>query len=146
MRRRGLRPLPTFVWSPGSRTVRINNRNVPLELALTLTEAPTAFFVSNDIGAIGLIDACEAIGLRVPADISVVGFDDITIAGLKRIALTTVSQPLMFQAERAVSLLLERIERPAAPPRHVRVPVELRVRESTAPPPPNSAADSRVTR
>ena len=65
--------------------------------------------MSNDIGAIGLIDACEAIGLRVPADMSVVGFDDITIAGLKRISLTTVSQPLMFQAERGVSLLLERI-------------------------------------
>lgn len=146
MRQRGFAPLPTFVWSPPSRTVRIDNRNVPFELAMTSPEAPTAFFVSNDMGAIGLIDACEAIGLRVPADVSVVGFDDITIAGLKRIALTTVAQPLMFQAERAVSLVLERIERPTAPPRHIRVPVELRVRESTAPPPPNSAADSRVTR
>ena len=135
MRSRGLPPLSTFVWTPGSTMVRINNRNVPLQVAMTSADAPTAFFVSNDIGAIGLIDACEAIGLRVPADISVVGFDDITIAGLKRIALTTVSQPLMFQAERAVNLLLERIERPATAPRHVRVPVELRVRESTAPPP-----------
>ena len=135
MRRRALRPMSTFVWNPGSRTVRINNRHVPFEIALTSPEAPTAFFVSNDIGAIGLIDACEAIGLRVPGDISVVGFDDITIAALKRIALTTVSQPLMFQAERAVNLLLERIERPTIAPRHVRVPVELRVRESTARPP-----------
>jgi LacI family transcriptional regulator len=135
IRRRGLQPNPAFVWSPGSRTVRINNRHVPLEIALTSPGAPTAFFVSNDMGAIGFIDACEAIGLRVPADISVVGFDDITIAALKRIALTTVSQPLMFQAERAVNLLLERIERPTIAPRHVRVPVELRVRESTAPPP-----------
>ncbi len=112
MRKHGLRPLPPFVWSPGSRTVRINRRHVPFELAMTSPDAPTAFFVSNDIGAIGLIDACEATGLRIPADISVVGFDDITMAGLKRIALTTVSQPLMFQAERAVNLLLERIERP----------------------------------
>ena len=143
MRRRGLRPLPTFVWNPGSKTVRINNRHVPFEIAMTSPEAPTAFFVSNDIGAIGLIDACEAIGLRVPADISVVGFDDITIAGLKRIALTTVSQPLMFQAERAVNLLLERIERPTIAPRHIRVPVELRVRESTAPPPTGSPESQR---
>jgi LacI family transcriptional regulator len=134
MRRRGLAPLPTFVWTPGSQTMRINNRQVPFDVAMTSPEAPTALFVSNDIGAIGLIDACEAIGLRVPDDISIVGFDDITIAALKRIALTTVSQPLMFQAERAVSLLLERIERPTIAPRHVRVPVELRVRESTAPP------------
>jgi LacI family transcriptional regulator len=135
MRRRGLQPLPAFVWNPGSRTVRINNRHVPFEIAMASAGAPTAFFVSNDIGAIGLIDACEAIGLRIPADISVVGFDDITIAGLKRIALTTVAQPSMFQAERAVNLLVERIERPGIAPRHLRVPVELRVRESTAPPP-----------
>jgi DNA-binding LacI/PurR family transcriptional regulator len=140
MRRHGVSPLPAFVWSPPSRTVRINNRNIPFELAMTSPDAPTAFFVSNDIGAIGLIDACEAIGLRVPADISVVGFDDITIAGLKRIALTTVAQPLMFQAERAVNLVLERIERPTIAPRHIRVPVELRVRESTAPPPARSSA------
>jgi LacI family transcriptional regulator len=136
MRRQGVAPLPTYAWSPGSRTVRINHRNVPFELAMTAPDAPTAFFVSNDIGAIGLIDACEAIGLRIPADVSVVGFDDITIAGLKRIALTTVAQPLMFQAERAVNLVLERIERPTIAPRHIRVPVELRVRDSTAPPPP----------
>ena len=143
MRRRGLEPLPTFVWSPGSRTVRISSRQVPFEIAMTSPDAPTAFFVSNDIGAIGLIDACEAIGLRIPTDISVVGFDDITIAGLKRIALTTVSQPLMFQAERAVNLLVERIERPTIAARHIRVPVELRVRESTAPP-PRSASKPRA--
>ena len=134
MRKRGLRPLSTFVWTPGTTTVRIDHRDVPFEIALTSPETPTAFFVSNDVGAIGLIDACEAIGLRVPGDISVVGFDDITIASLKRIALTTVSQPLMFQAERAVKLLLERIDRPTIKPRHIRVPVELRVRGSTAPP------------
>ena len=110
-------------------------------LAISGVEAPTALFASNDIGAVGLIEACEAIGLRVPGDMSLVGFDDIAIAGLRRIALTTVSQPLMFQAERAVSRLLERIESPAIAPRHVRVPVELRVRESTAPPPGARSAE-----
>lgn len=134
MRKHGLEPMPVFAWTPGSRTVRIGNRQVPFDIAMTSGDAPTAVFVSNDIGAIGLIDACEALGLRVPADVSVVGFDDITIAGLKRIALTTVSQPLMFQAERAVNLLVERVERPTIAPRHIRVPVELRVRDSTAPP------------
>jgi LacI family transcriptional regulator len=146
MRRRGLQPLPTYVWTPGSKTVRINSRQVPFEIAMASAEAPTAFFVSNDIGAIGLIDACEALGLRVPADVSVVGFDDITISGLKRIELTTVSQPLMFQAERAVKLLLERIERPALAPRHIRVPVELRVRASTAPPPQAAKATRSAAR
>ena len=89
-------------------------------------------FASNDIGAIALMEACESAGLSVPQDVSVVGFDDIAIAGLHRLSLTTVAQPLDFQAERAVSLLLERIENPQIGPRHVRVPTELRIRESTA--------------
>jgi DNA-binding LacI/PurR family transcriptional regulator len=88
-------------------------------------------FASNDIGAIALIEACETAGLSVPGDVSVVGFDDIALAGLHRISLTTVAQPLHFQAERAVGLLLERIENPSIPPRHVRVPVQLRIRDST---------------
>lgn len=134
MRRRGLRPMPTFTWTPGSATVRIGRRAVSFLEAVTGPDAPTAVFVSNDIGAIGWIDACESIGLRVPEDMSVTGFDDITLAGLRRIALTTVSQPLTLLAERAVATLLERIERPALPQRHIRVPVELRVRGSTAPP------------
>jgi len=82
-----------------------------------------------------MIEACEQIGLAVPADLSIVGFDDIAIAALHRISLTTVAQPLDYQAERAVSLLLERIEKPRLRPRHVSAPVELRVRGSTAPPP-----------
>lgn len=134
MRAHGLQPMPTFAWTPGSPAVRINHRDVPFATAMTSRDAPTALFVSNDFGAIGLIDACEALGLRIPADLSVVGFDDIAMAGLKRIALTTVSQPLMFQAERAVKLLLERVENPTIAPRHIRVPVELHVRGSTAPP------------
>ena len=65
-------------------------------------DAPTAVFVSNDIGAIAFIEACERLGLGVPDDISVVGFDDIAIAGLQRISLTTIAQSLDAQAERAV--------------------------------------------
>lgn len=132
MRRRGLEPLPAYIWEPGSDTVRIGRHTVPLQEAIGGSEAPTALFASNDIGAIALIEVCESSGLWVPDDISVVGFDDITFAGLHRISLTTVAQPLHFQAERAVNLLLERIENPRMPPRHVRVPVELRVRGSTA--------------
>ena len=79
-----------------------------------------------------MFEACEGEQLRVPRDISIVGFDDIAIAGLHRISLTTVAQRLDFQAERAVSLLLERIRDPGLPPRHTSVPVELRVRHSTA--------------
>jgi LacI family transcriptional regulator, galactose operon repressor len=132
MRRRGLEALPAFVWEPGGDTVRTDRHRVPFQEAVAGPAAPTALFASNDIGAIALIEACEAVGLSVPQAVSVVGFDDIDIAGLHRISLTTVAQPLQFQAERAVSLLLERIENPHIAPRHVRVPVELRVRGSTA--------------
>ena len=72
--------------------------------------------------------------MRVPSDLSIVGFDDIAIASLRRISLTTIAQPLDFQAEQAVSMLLERIERPSRRARRMSVPVELRVRGSTAGP------------
>jgi LacI family transcriptional regulator len=129
----GATPLPVFSWSPGADSLKIERRTVAFETAVLRRGAPSALFVSNDIGAIAVIEACESAGLAVPDAISVVGFDDIAIAGLHRLSLTTVAQPLDFQAERAVSLLLGRIENPRIPPRHVRVPVELRVRDSTAP-------------
>ncbi len=135
MRRHGLRTLSPHLWTPGSDVVVVSRREAPLVEALTGPRAPTGLFVSNDIGAVALIDACESAGLSVPDAISVVGFDDIAIAGFGRIALTTVSQPLSFQAEQAVSWLLERIEDPTIPPRHKQVPVELRVRRSTGPVP-----------
>jgi LacI family transcriptional regulator len=126
-------PAP-FGWRPGGALFRVGRTNVAFEDALRSAGAPTALFVSNDIGAIALIEACESRGIRVPADLSIVGFDDIAIASLTRISLTTIAQPLDFQAEKAVSMLLERIEQPSRRPRQVSVPVELRVRGSTAPP------------
>ena len=131
MRRRGLQALPAIVWDPGADNVSIGRRSISLEEAISGPGAPTGLFASNDIGAVALIEACETAGLSVPDAVSVIGFDDITIAALHRISLTTVAQPLHFQAERAVSLLLQRIENPGIAPRHVRVPVELRVRGST---------------
>jgi LacI family transcriptional regulator len=134
MRAAGVTALRALTWTPGSGVVVVRGRATPLADAVSAPDAPTAVFVSNDIGAVALIDACEAAGFPVPDHLSVVGFDDIALAGLGRISLTTVAQPLDFQARRAVSLLLERIAAPNIAPRHVRVPVELRVRESTAEP------------
>jgi LacI family transcriptional regulator len=132
MRRANVPALPTYTWSPGAESVRAGRQELTFEDALTGSEAPTGVFVSNDIGAISLMDACEARGIGVPGDLSIVGFDDIAIASLQRISLTTVAQQLDFQAERAVALLLERIHNPAIHSRHVRVPVVLRDRESSA--------------
>jgi LacI family transcriptional regulator len=134
MRRAGVSPLPVYSWTPGATSIAAGRDVGDLEAALRGRDAPTALFVSNDIGAIALIEACEHLRLLVPDDLSVVGFDDIALAGLHRISLTTVAQSLHAQAERAVGLLLERIENPALAPRHESADVELRVRGSTAPP------------
>jgi LacI family transcriptional regulator len=133
MRDAGLEVLPPMTWEPGASEVRYGRPGLELSDVMRADEAPSALFVSNDIGAIAMIEACEDEELTVPDDVSIVGFDDIAIASLHRISLTTVAQRLDFQAERAVSLLLERIHDPDLPPRHTSVPVELRVRRSTAP-------------
>jgi DNA-binding LacI/PurR family transcriptional regulator len=134
LRRAGVSVLPVHSWTPGADVITVGRGSRELGAALRGPEAPSAVFVSNDIGAIAFIEACERLGLTVPGDISVVGFDDIAIAGLRRIALTTVAQSLDAQAERAVGLLLERIDNPQLGPRHENADVKLRVRGSTAPP------------
>jgi DNA-binding LacI/PurR family transcriptional regulator len=121
-------------WEPGATAVSLAGRRVELADLLAGPGGPTALFVSNDIGAIAMIETCERLGFGVPGDVSIVGFDDIALAGLHRISLTTVAQSLDFQAERAVAMLLERIENPRLESRHLSVAVELRVRESTASP------------
>jgi LacI family transcriptional regulator len=131
LRRAGVPPLPVHVWTPGADVIAVGRESRELAAALRGPEAPTAVFVSNDIGAIAFIEDCERLGLAVPGDISVVGFDDIAIAGLQRISLTTIAQSLDAQAGRAVGLLLERIENPRLGPRHENADVELRVRGST---------------
>lgn len=96
---------------------------------------PTAVFCVNDITALGAVDAARSVGLRVPEDISVVGYDDIQQASWGAFRLTTVNQPIDAMAVRAVELLLARIDDPQRPPEHERFPARLIVRETTAPPP-----------
>ena len=96
---------------------------------------PTALFCINDAIAIGAMRAIFEAGLEIPRDISVVGFDDVPIAALLRVPLTTVAQPIQSMGAAAVELLTERIEGgPSVPPRQVVLDAHLVVRESTAPP------------
>jgi DNA-binding LacI/PurR family transcriptional regulator len=92
----------------------------------------TALFAFNDVSAIGAIRAFHEAGLRVPADISVVGFDDIQSAAFHSPSLTTVRQPLWRMGEIAAKTLVERIEGAKEYPREIAVEPELVVRESTA--------------
>ncbi|MFL5918301.1 MAG: LacI family DNA-binding transcriptional regulator [Gaiellaceae bacterium] len=100
---------------------------------LDLPEPPTAIFAFNDNIAIGAIQAARARGLRVPEDLSVVGFDDVELATVVTPALTTVRQPLAEMGRTAVSLLNRLLERQRFETLHVELATRLVVRESTAP-------------
>jgi LacI family transcriptional regulator len=94
----------------------------------------TALFAFNDISAIGAVRAFRDAGLRVPEDISVVGFDDIQAAAYLTPRLTTVRQPLRQMGEMAAKQLLMRISNgDGKAPRLISLAPELVVRESTAP-------------
>jgi DNA-binding LacI/PurR family transcriptional regulator len=92
----------------------------------------TALFAYNDISAIGAIRALQEEGLRVPQDVSVMGFDDIPGAAFHNPSLTTVRQPLSRMGEVAAQSLLERIEGKKEYPSEIAIEPELVVRESTA--------------
>jgi DNA-binding LacI/PurR family transcriptional regulator len=92
----------------------------------------TALFAYNDISAIGAIRAIQEQGLRVPQDISVMGFDDIPGAAFHSPSLTTVRQPLSRMGEVAAQSLLERIEGKKDYPSEIAIEPELVIRESTA--------------
>jgi LacI family transcriptional regulator len=96
-------------------------------------QPPTAIFASNDLMAVGVIHAVLRRRLRVPEDISVVGFDDIRLAAYINPALTTVAQPKELLGQTATRLLLERIDNPDWPPRVVTLETALVVRQSTGP-------------
>jgi len=101
---------------------------------LDLPEPPTAIFAFNDNLAIGAIQAARARGVRVPEDLSVIGFDDTEHATIVTPMLTTVRQPLAEMGRTAVSLLIRLIERQRFETLHVELATRLVVRESTAPP------------
>jgi len=106
----------------------------PMKSLLERTRDFTAIFCFNDIAAIGAIRALSEVGLRVPQDVSVVGFDDIQSTAFCTPSLTTVRQPLNEMGKTGARILLERIANPTAEyPQEVVMEPEFIVRESTGP-------------
>jgi LacI family transcriptional regulator len=100
---------------------------------LALDEPPTAIFAANDLSALGVYDAARERGLRIPDDLSVIGFDDILSAAFVHPRLTTIRQPLVEIGQAAARLLLQRIEDPQRPRDTLVLPTELVIRDSCAP-------------
>ncbi len=100
---------------------------------LALAEPPEAVFVANNLMTVGALQAIAEAGLEVPADMAVVGFDDVPWASLLRPPLTTVAQPAYDLGLESARLLLSRLEGYSGAARLVTLAPTLRVRESSAP-------------
>jgi len=107
---------------------------------LELRRPPTAIFAANDEMAYGAIDAIHSRGLKVPADISVIGFDDIPLSSHVFPPLTTMRQPLAELAARAVGDVVTLVQGGVVAPAKTAFPMELVVRQSTGPVPAGTGA------
>jgi LacI family transcriptional regulator len=97
-----------------------------------LPDPPTAIFAGNDLMAIGALAAARDAGIAVPTDLSIVGFDDIHLAGYINPPLTTIAQPKYELGVIAAELLLARLAEPDLPPQRRLLQAQLIVRQSTA--------------
>jgi LacI family transcriptional regulator len=108
---------------------------------------PTAVFCANDVIAIGALNAARTLGVDVPGDVTVFGFDDIAMAAWDVFRLSTVRQDLPRMARAAAALLAERRDDPALPPRRIEVPARMVLRGTHGPPraTPRGASPTRAS-
>lgn len=105
------------------------------ETLLKLRNRPSAIIAANDDMAAGVIRAAHRQGIKIPSELSVAGFDDIALARQLDPALTTIRQPLVRMAERAVQLLTANNGLDKSPSSHESLPATIKIRESTGPAP-----------
>ena len=125
----------------GAHEESVDNRPEALAAALRarglepvpVADHPTAICCTNDMIAMALMDRLERDGVSVPAEVSVVGFDDIPLAGHRRIDLTTVRQPAEEMGRMAAEMLLSAIAAGEHAGRRELMPAEIVVRGSTGP-------------
>lgn len=117
----------TALGSHGTRTAR----DLAMRL-LTGPTRPTAIVASSDTQALGVLSAARDLGLRVPADLSVIGYDDIAVA--EPVGLTTVRQHLSESGRLGAELLLAEIDHRSPHPQSISIPPELVIRATAGPP------------
>ena len=103
------------------------------EELIKLSDPPTAIFTTGDQAAFRVLETLRMNGLRIPEDMSVVGFDDVPQASTVYPGLTTVHHPLYEMGEMAVRIVLEQIQNSGLPPQHVQLETRLEIRESCMP-------------
>jgi DNA-binding LacI/PurR family transcriptional regulator len=98
---------------------------------LSQQNRPDAVFATSDLYAIGILRAAKKLGIRVPEDLAIIGFDDIPFASMTDPPLTTIRQPFSDIGSRACELILEKIANHKAPKRRIILEGELIIRGST---------------
>lgn len=93
--------------------------------------APDAIFASSDVLAAAVINAAHTLGIRVPEDLSVIGFDNVVTSQITQPAITTIAQPCFQLGQQACSILLEKILNPEMPDRHTLLSTEMIIRNSS---------------
>ncbi len=131
LRQKGL--APQFWDNPHNRNSIEHGRAIAHKM-FQQGHVPTAVFATTDIVALGVMQAAEEAGVRIPDDMSLLGFDDISYAGLPRIDLTTIHQPKQEIGTIAVDMLIDQIHNPAAPHTHRSLQPTLVERSSCAAP------------
>jgi DNA-binding LacI/PurR family transcriptional regulator len=130
LQRAGIELRPEYVRE-GTRSLTTAH-SIAMEL-LRLPDRPTAIFAASDTQAVGALEAARSLGLRVPEDLSVVGFDDIEVA--RYVGLTTVRQPLHESGRRGAELLLRALAGQGPEAHSELLPLELVVRATSGPAP-----------
>jgi len=118
-----------------SNLIRVGEYNpesaeAPARELLELEERPTAIFAANDVSAIQTIRVAQSLGIAVPHELSVIGFDNVPESALSDPPLTTIDQAIQAMGSQAVRLLLDLIDDPSQAPAQITLPTRLVVRGS----------------
>ena len=130
MRNYGLPVHEEYIWHSDLKLE--TGRQIAQEF-LKMDPRPTAIVSVNDMTSLGFIDVCRNTGLSIPGDLSIISFDDIPIASLHGIQLTTVSQHAEEMGDKAAQLMIRRLEDPSREPERIILKPLLMDRQTTGP-------------